>query len=62
MTGTVRPITDPTTTQADIAGMARRYEAADPDEVRQSIAGFESQDRISFRFHADAVHDHLDDD
>ena len=62
VTGTVRPITDPATTQADIAGMARRYEAADPDGMRKSIAGFESQDRISFRFRADAVHDHLDDD
>ena len=60
LTGTVRPITDRATTQADIAGMARRYEAADPDEVRQTIATFESQDRISFRFRADAVHDHLD--
>ncbi len=62
LTGTVRPITDRARAQADIAGMARRYEAADPDEVRQSIAGFESQDRISFRFRADRVHDHLEDD
>ena len=62
VTATVRPITDPTTTQADIAGMARRYDADDPDGVAQSIAGFESQDRISFRFRAQAVHDHLDDD
>ena len=62
VSGTGRAITDPTTTQADIDGMARRYEAADPDEVRKLIAGFESQDRISFRFRADAVHDHLDDD
>ena len=62
LNGTVRPITDRDTTQADIAGMARRYEAADPDEVRASIAGFASQDRISFRFRAASVHDHLDDD
>jgi PPOX class probable F420-dependent enzyme len=62
LNATVRPITDPATTQADIAGMARRYEAADPDEVAASIAGFESQDRISFRFRAQSVHDHLDDD
>jgi hypothetical protein len=34
----------------------------DPDGLRLTIAGFESQDRISFRFRADAVHDHLDDD
>lgn len=62
LTGTVRSITDRATTQADIAGMARRYEAADPDEVRSSIAGFESQDRISFRFRPESVHDHLDDE
>ena len=62
VTGTVQPITDRATTQADIAGMARRYDADDPDAIRQSIATFESQDRISFRFRADAVHDHLEDD
>jgi PPOX class probable F420-dependent enzyme len=62
LTGTVRPITDRATTQADIAGMARRYEADVPDEVMQSIAGFESQDRISFRFRPQSVHDHLEDE
>jgi PPOX class probable F420-dependent enzyme len=62
LTGSVRSITDRATTQADIAGMARRYEADDPDEVRQSIVGFESQDRISFRFRAESVHDHLEDE
>ena len=62
LTGTVRPITDRATTQADIAGMAGRYEGADPDAVAQSIAGFESQDRISFRFRPASVHDHLDDE
>jgi PPOX class probable F420-dependent enzyme len=62
LTGTVRPITDRATTQADIAGMARRYEGDDPDEVRQSIAGFETQDRIRFRFQPESVHDHLEDE
>ncbi len=62
LTATVRPITDRATTQGDIAGMARRYGADDPDEVSQSIAGFESQDRISFRFRPASVHDHLDDE
>jgi PPOX class probable F420-dependent enzyme len=59
VSGTVRPITDRATAQGDIAGMARRYEAADPDEVRQSIATFESQDRISFRFRPESVYDRL---
>ena len=62
LTGTVRPITDRATTQADIAGMARRYDADDPDAIRRSLADFESQDRISFRFRPTSVHDHLDDE
>ncbi len=60
LTGTVRAITDRATTQADIAGMARRYEGAEPDEVARSIARFEAQERISFRFCPESVHDHLD--
>ena len=63
LTGTVRPIT----------GSARRprptspgWRAATTPPTRtrsgRSIADFESQDRISFRFRADAVHDHLDDE
>jgi PPOX class probable F420-dependent enzyme len=62
ITGTARAITDRATAQADIAGMARRYEADDPDEVRQSIASFETQDRISFRFRAETVYDRLADE
>jgi PPOX class probable F420-dependent enzyme len=61
LTGTVRPITDHATTQADIAGMARRYDADDPDAIRRSLADFESQERISFRFRPTSVHDHLED-
>ena len=62
VTGTVHPITDPATTQADIAGMARRYDADDPESIREAIAGFESQERISFRFRPTSVHDHLADE
>jgi PPOX class probable F420-dependent enzyme len=58
LTGTVRSITDWTTTQGDIAAMARRYET--PDEARQSIDRFERQDRITFRFRPTAIHEHLD--
>ena len=61
-TATVRPITDRATTQGDIAGMARRYDADDPDGIRESIERFESQDRISFRFRPESVHDHLEDE
>jgi len=60
LTATARAITDRAATQGDIAGMARRYEAHDPDEITQSIATFETQDRISFRFRAESVHDHLE--
>ncbi|HEV8402504.1 MAG TPA: pyridoxamine 5'-phosphate oxidase family protein [Candidatus Limnocylindrales bacterium] len=61
LTGTVRSITDWTTTQADIAAMARRYHADEPDEAERLIhERFERQDRISFRFRAMTIHDELD--
>ena len=61
LTGTVRSITDWATTQADIASMARRYGADDPEEAERSIRErFERQDRISFRFVPASIRDHLD--
>jgi len=61
LTGTVRPITDRATTQADIAAMARRYHADEPDEAERLIRDrFERQDRVTFRFRPAGVHDHLD--
>jgi PPOX class probable F420-dependent enzyme len=61
LTGTVRPITDRGTTQADIAATARRYHVDEPDEAERIITEqFERQDRISFRFRAQTLHDHLD--
>ena len=61
LTGTARPVTDQATAQADIAGMARRYHADDPDKAERIIANrFTQQERVSFRFRPDAVHDHLD--
>lgn len=62
LTGTVRAITDPTTAQADIAAMARRYHADEPDEAERIIRDrFERQERITFRFSPATVHDHLED-
>ena len=59
--GTVRAITDWATTQADIAGMARRYHADEPEEAERIIRErFERQERISFRFRPTAIHDELD--
>jgi PPOX class probable F420-dependent enzyme len=61
LTGTVEAITDRGTTQADIAATARRYHADEPDEAERIISErFERQDRISFRFRAGTIHDHLD--
>jgi len=62
LTGTTTAITDQVTAQADIAELARRYHADDPDEAERLITDrFERQQRISFRVRIDAVHDHLDD-
>jgi PPOX class probable F420-dependent enzyme len=61
ITGTIEVVDDQPTAQADIAAMARRYHADEPDEAEAMIRDrFEQQTRISFRVHADAVHEHLD--
>lgn len=61
LSGTVETQTDRETSQADIAAMARRYHADEPAEAERLISRqFERQDRISFRFRAAAIHDHLD--
>ena len=45
----------------DIAGMARRYHAGEPDKADRLInRQFEREARISFRVRVDAVHDHLE--
>jgi PPOX class probable F420-dependent enzyme len=57
----VAVIDDQAIAQADIAAMARRYHADDPDEAEAMIHDrFERQARVSFRVRIDAVHDHLD--
>jgi len=62
LTGRVSIVDDQPTAQADIAEMARRYHADDPDEAEGLIRDrFEQQRRVSFRVAIDAVHDHLDD-
>jgi PPOX class probable F420-dependent enzyme len=58
---TVRVVDDQPTAQADIAGMARRYHADDPQEAEDLIRDrFERQTRISFRVPIRDVHEHLD--
>jgi PPOX class probable F420-dependent enzyme len=60
VSGTVESTTDRETTQADIAGMARRYPEEEPGDRDETIERFERQDRISFRITPTAIHDHLD--
>lgn len=63
LTGRVTVVDDQPTAQADIAEMARRYHADEPEKAERLIRnGFERQSRVSFRVSIDAVHDHLDDD
>ena len=62
LTGTVTIVEDQPTAQADIAEMARRYHADDPEKAERLVHDrFEQQRRVSFRISIDAVHDHLDD-
>jgi PPOX class probable F420-dependent enzyme len=62
LTGRVSVVDDQATAQADIAEMARRYHADDPDEAERLIRErFQTQRRVSFRVSIDSVHDHLDD-
>lgn len=59
LTGRVAVVDDQATAQADIAEMARRYNADDPAAAERKIVEFERQTRISFRVRIDGVHDHL---
>jgi PPOX class probable F420-dependent enzyme len=62
LTGHATAIMDQAIAQADIAEMARRYHADDPDKAERLIANrFRKQERISFRVRIEGVHDHLDD-
>ena len=61
MTGTARAVTDQPTAQADIAEMARRYGADDPEDAERRIRdNFATQERISFRVTVEKVHEHFD--
>jgi hypothetical protein len=63
LTGTVEIVDDQVQAQADIAAMARRYNAADPAHAEELIERrFKPQQRVSFRLVPARVHDHLDGD
>jgi len=61
MSSTAVPVHDQATAQADIAGMARRYHADDPEHAEALIRDrFQPQTRISFRVPITDLHVHLD--
>ena len=61
LTGVVEVVTDQAIAQADIAGMARRYHADEPEEAERLIHGrFERQERISFRLRIVSAMRHFD--
>lgn len=56
VSGSVEVVTDQPTAQADIAAMARRYNAHDPEGAERMIReGFALQERISFILHPTRV-------
>jgi PPOX class probable F420-dependent enzyme len=61
LVGRAQPVEDQAIAQADIAAMARRYHAHEPEEAERLIRErFERQTRISFRIAVHGVHDHRD--
>jgi PPOX class probable F420-dependent enzyme len=57
--GIAEALSDPDQAQADIAAMARRYHASDPERAERLIReGFERQERISFLLHPGAITEH----
>ncbi len=63
LTGTVEVVDDQAQAQADIAAMARRYHASNPDAAEAVIANrFTKQRRVSFRLRPASIHDHIEDD
>jgi len=61
LTGLVTVVEDQAAAQSDIAGMARRYHADDPEDAERLIhREFERQTRISFRMRPLAATRHFD--
>ncbi len=58
--GRAEAVTDGATAQADIAEMARRYNAGDPARAERMIAAFEAEERITFVIHVERVTEHPD--
>jgi PPOX class probable F420-dependent enzyme len=63
ITGRVTVVDDQAQAQADIAAMARFYNADDPDGAEELIRNrFETQQRVSFRIAVTGIHDHIEGD
>jgi PPOX class probable F420-dependent enzyme len=61
LTGLVQVVTDQAIAQSDIAGMARRYHADDPDKAERLIhRQFQREERISFRMRVSSAMRHVD--
>lgn len=59
--GRAEALSDPEQAQEDIAAMARRYHADEPEKAERLIREqFRRQERISFLLHADVVTEHPD--
>jgi PPOX class probable F420-dependent enzyme len=59
--GRAEPVTDQARAQADIAEMARRYKAHDPEDAERMIREvFQPQERISFVIRPERVTEHPD--
>ena len=60
--GRAEALTDQSAAQADIAALARRYHADDPEKAERLISErFERQERISFLLHPSRLSEHPDD-
>ena len=59
--GRAEALRDPGEAQADIAALARRYHAAEPEKAERLIRErFQRQERISFLLHPEVVSEHPD--
>jgi len=59
--GVAQALSDPDDAQADIAAMARRYHADDPEHAEALIRErFQRQERISFLLHPRSITEHAD--
>lgn len=59
--GSVEVVDEQQRAQADIAALARRYHADEPDVAERKIANFRKQQRVTFVLRPEKIYLHLDD-